>query len=107
MISKNTEQLGGTYLTPGELTDCDPIVTVADLGVNNKNVKGKVMNASWPAIPCGLVAKSYFNDNYTLYAVDLNRTVTVNQKGIAWEDDRLNKYKNIQNPPNNLTWQDI
>lgn len=31
----------------------------------------------------------------------------INQQGIAWQDDKDNKYKNIQNPPANKTWKDV
>jgi hypothetical protein len=54
-----------------ELTgECDPILTVGDIGEIVYSVSGKRLNSSWPAIPCGLIAKSFFNDNYTLYAND-------------------------------------
>jgi hypothetical protein len=109
MTSKSEDQLNGNYLSTTELeSDCDPVTTVGDLGgTRNRNVKGVVINDSWPAIPCGLIARSFFNDNYTLYAPALNKTLHINQQGIAWEDDRLNRFKNIQNPPANKTWRDI
>jgi hypothetical protein len=50
--------------------ECDPILTVGDIGENVLSVSGKRLNSSWPAIPCGLIAKSFFNDNYTLFAND-------------------------------------
>jgi hypothetical protein len=40
---------------------------VGDLSDNQKyNLKKNKMADSDPAIPCGLVAKSYFNDTYLL-----------------------------------------
>ncbi len=61
-----------------ELTGhCDPILTVGDIGENVLSVSGKRLNASLPAIPCGLIAKSFFNDNYTIFANDQNRTINI------------------------------
>lgn len=45
------------------LTDCDPIVTVSELG-NSTTVDGTILPDDAPANPCGLVAKSYFTDTY-------------------------------------------
>lgn len=48
-------------------TDCDPIVKNKDvsptLKMNNTNIKVDPEAVAWP---CGLVAKSFFNDEYTL-----------------------------------------
>lgn len=92
------------------MTDCDPILKVSDIGENVRSVSGKLLNGSWPAIPCGLIARSFFNDKYLLYLKDYNnsmRPVTINQQNIAWSNDKQYKFKNIQNPPANKTWQDI
>ena len=94
----SVDQLGG---------ECDPILTVADIGEIVYSVSGKRLNSSLPAIPCGLIAKSFFNDDYTLYANDQNRTINITQTGIAWSADKQYKFKNIQNPPKNQTWRDI
>lgn len=53
------------------------------------------MDASWPAIPCGLVAKSFFNDTYTLRLGD--KVINITDKNIAWSSDVAYKYKNIKN----------
>jgi len=45
------------------------------------------------AWPCGLVAKSVFNDNYTLYT-STNSKVAIDETGIAWESDKEYKFKN-------------
>lgn len=52
-----------------ELISCDPIIKVGDLWTNQrKNIADPPadLDVNDPAIPCGLVAKSYFNDTYKL-----------------------------------------
>ena len=51
-----------------------------------------------PAFPCGLVAKSLFNDTFTLYRgneTDADKLITINTDDIAWESDKENKFKNL------------
>jgi len=69
-------------LSNEDLISCDPIIKVNDLWTNQrKNLLGEDLNVDEPAIPCGLVAKSYFNDTYKLLkkndgytgACDLNK----------------------------------
>lgn len=51
-----------------------------------------------PAFPCGLVAKSLFNDTFTLYKgneSDSANLITINTDDIAWESDKENKFKNL------------
>jgi len=48
------------------------------------------------ASPCGLIAKSYFNDKYELYNnknFDNKYRIPIDEKGIAWPEDREKKYK--------------
>ena len=55
------------------------------------------MDPDFPAIPCGLVAKSYFNDTFELWLKspdgDVNQTITTTS--IAWSSDLEFKFKNI------------
>lgn len=65
-----------------------------------------------PAIPCGLVAKSYFNDTFTLYSVNSDNTETekkINSNGIAWSSDLEFKFSNIKSniPAGANTYEDI
>lgn len=72
-------------MTNEELISCDPIIKVGDLWTNQrKNILTPTpadLDVNDPAIPCGLVAKSYFNDTYKLLkkndgytgACDLNK----------------------------------
>ncbi len=45
-----------------------------------------------PAYPCGLIAKSMFNDTYVLTDSQGNK-VEINEHDIAWEDNK-DRYKN-------------
>ena len=51
-----------------------------------------------PAVPCGLVAKSVFTDNYTL-SYPNTTSVTINTNNIAWESDRTYKFANLNTFP--------
>lgn len=66
--SRDNEQLYGKYKRWEELSSCDPIIQVKHLWPNQKtNLNGNIMNDEDPAIPCGLVAKSVFNDTFELW----------------------------------------
>ena len=59
-----------------------------------------------PAIPCGLHARSFFNDNYALYEVDGNGVIKdidkpfeIDETGIAWDNDKAYQFKNIAEKP--------
>jgi hypothetical protein len=68
--SREDKQLAGSYLEVKELSNCDPVITVGDLWPNQKkSVSGITLNDNQPAIPCGLVAKSFFNDTFKLFRV--------------------------------------
>ena len=56
------------------------------------------MDKTWPAIPCGLVARSFFNDTYKLVfnPNELNNSVIdIDESGIAWQSDIKNSFKNL------------
>lgn len=53
------------------------------------------------AIPCGLVAKSQFNDEFILWKVDpvtkeKIKKVDINRKNIAWQSDIKYKFNNTK-----------
>ena len=78
-------------------------------------MNGTAENNEQPAIPCGLVAKSFFNDTYDLKrctdeSKDCKTTVniTIEQTNIAWASDKEYKFKNIKdNLPAGKTYKDI
>jgi len=89
-----------------KLGDCDPIITVGDLwDYQKKNIKGAALDKGLPAIPCGLVAKSVFNDTYVLKKG--TEVIPIVETGIAWSSDIQYKFKNIENEPSGKPWQEI
>lgn len=115
MKSRDNEQLAGKYLKVTELTDCDPIIKVQDLWLNQKkSVSDRELDDSEPAIPCGLVAKSYFNDTFELYKKGKNGAADIKidiiEKNIAWSSDIQYKFANVKNVPQSdgvKDWRDV
>ncbi len=68
--SRSNEQLMGNSMDVNSLDDCDPIKTNAELG-RSKALSGKTFESMGTldeaAYPCGLVAKSFFNDTFSLW----------------------------------------
>ncbi len=96
--SKSDSQLNGKSFTLNEMQkiqDCDPAITNKDVGFTKgaKSITGDELNLDDLAIPCGLIAKSYFNDNFTNWKLD-GKDIFVNEKDIAWRADKELKYKN-------------
>ena len=109
--SRSFDQLKGNYLVPDKLrSDCDPIVQVKDLGDHIMNINKQNpqrLDPEAPAIPCGLVAKSFFNDRYSLKLLS-GEKIDINEKGIAWESDKEYKFANInKNLPEGKTYEDV
>ena len=107
--SKSDDQLNGKSFSLEEmrkLQDCNPAVTNKEMGFEEgaESVTHDKLNLSDLAIPCGLVAKSYFNDNFTNWTLD-GKSVTVNEKDIAWSADKKLKYKNTKE--NDKQWIDM
>jgi hypothetical protein len=102
--SKSEEQLTGQYISIEDMKnkkDCDPIITNAQMG-KEKSFNGDVLDPAEVAIPCGLMAKSYFNDSYSDWILyinkennDIHEPVNVNQLKRARKADREKYKKNI------------
>jgi hypothetical protein len=118
--SRENSQLAGTYLEVSELSACDPIIVVGDLWTNQKfNMKvdegtGKRITPladAAAAIPCGLVAKSIFNDTFQLFKTESDGTkklMDIVETGIAWSSDITYKFKNMEmQAGSSQTWEDI
>ena len=89
------------------MNDCDPIITVGDLWDYQKMNLAKPpakLTDNKPAIPCGLVAKSMFNDTFTLKDSS-GKEVTIEKTNIAWSSDIQYKFSNINKDlPSGQTW---
>jgi hypothetical protein len=110
--------LAGQYLEVNELSACDPIIIVDDLWTNQKfnmkvdaNKNRIALDKEAPAIPCGLVAKSIFNDTFQLFKMENDGTkklVPIIETGIAWSSDITYKFKNVEMPSGSVqTWEDV
>lgn len=89
--SKSNGQLAGDIVDDIELimSDCDPIVNATDVG-RATTVSGKPLVTGMVANPCGLIAKSLFNDTYIL---ELNsKEIPIDTLNIAWDSDKKLKY---------------
>jgi hypothetical protein len=101
--SRDIFQLMGELQSVDEIdTYCDPIVDMEDLGFfTTLDLKN-----SDPANPCGLVAKSYFNDTFSLVAPGGFDEVPMTSKGIAWSIDKEEKFKKSPDSED-LQWIDV
>ena len=96
--SKSDEQLHGKEFTLEEMKnsqDCDPAITNEDMG-QTKSFLGNDLVAGELAVPCGLIAKSFFNDKFTNWKIN-GKQFTPNENDIAWKADKELKYKNTNN----------
>ena len=48
------------------MDECDPVVTNDEMG-KTSSVTNEPLKKEEKAIPCGLIAKSYFNDTFNLF----------------------------------------
>ena len=96
--SKSIKQLNGSFISKEEMSksqDCDPVVTNEDMGQSN-SIENTSLVKDEVAIPCGLMAKHYFNDNFTKWTItnsNPKREIIVNTKNISRKSDR-NKFRN-------------
>ena len=96
--SKCDEQLHGKEFTLEEMKnsqDCDPAITNDDMG-QTKSFLGNDLKGGDLAVPCGLIAKSFFNDKFTNWKIN-GKQFTPNENDIAWKADKELKYKNTNN----------
>jgi len=87
----------GEVRTEDEIkSTCSPIVLNSDLGKEYAYDGVTKLNQSEPANPCGLVAKSLFNDTYTFYNTNPSglsadalkaAKIDIDDSNIAWKSD--------------------
>ena len=101
--SRDINQLMGDTRSISEIDSyCDPIVDMEDLGFETT----LNLTESDPANPCGLVAKSYFNDTFELYTSNELKKIQITSKDIAWDIDKEEKFKKNSNSEE-LQWIDV
>ena len=94
-------QMLGVDLEADLLTDCGQYITNEQM---NKvwSVDGSKLEPNATAYPCGLLAKSYFNDTFALYDRYPNKTnlaigrIPLNSSDITWYPDQK-KFRNLGN----------
>lgn len=103
----------GKDLAAADISTCSPVVYNSDLWVT-KSVKGLDLKPNDVAFPCGIMARSFFNDSFTVYKLKEDGTrdsllpINVTSEGIAWSDDKKYKYKNLPTSEmNSRQWLDI
>lgn len=79
----DTQLKGQTDYVYSDLSDCDPYISVGDSHDSNLFY-----------LPCGLIARSLFNDTFLLFKESDNTPVALRKNGIAWESDKKKKFKN-------------
>ena len=99
--SKSDKQLNGKSFSLKEMKnsgDCAPAETNAEMNKKTSMTNEELKDDDL-AIPCGLIAKSFFNDNYTLYknSISDENLIDIDQTDIAWQADKDIKYKNTNN----------
>ena len=104
--SKNDDQLKGEKVKKKTLEDdCDPVVTNKQMNKKKNYLGDEVLIDEEIAIPCGLIAQSFFNDNFTIgstcnninnFSIENNveNKIPIDETNIAWSADKKNKYKN-------------
>ena len=99
--SKNIKQLQGDEISDKE--DCSPAIYNKDMDLGDKvSLNNTSLSPNDVAIPCGLMAKTFFNDTYSF---SINGTqLPVNETGIAFGKDRDLFKKNYNM---NKQWMDL
>lgn len=104
--SRSNQQLMGNELTLDDLTDCQPVRTNAQMH-KTTSVNGSPLDPEAAAYPCGLVAKSWFNDTFSLYDATNSKDIKIVSDNIAWESDREYKFKNMDGDWQSKQWKDV
>jgi len=80
--SRNDDQLRGQLPTSySDISDCEPFAALGDHIPQNFY------------LPCGLIARSQFNDTFSLWSPN-QEPIPLRKNGIAWASDREKKFKN-------------
>mmetsp|Transcript_1693 Transcript_1693/g.1632 ORF Transcript_1693/g.1632 Transcript_1693/m.1632 type:complete len:139 (+) Transcript_1693:233-649(+) len=101
---RDINQLMGEDQSKSEISSyCEPVVTMKDLGlITNLSEEVEIAN------PCGLVAKSFFNDTFLLMppADSPKDNIEVKHDDISWWVDRHEKFKRNEHWET-IQWTDV
>ena len=100
--SKEIDQLTGDDIKKHD--NCEPAEKNKDMGfpANKTALDGSDLDDNSFAVPCGLMAKTFFNDSYTFKIGDEN--LKVDETNIAFEKDKKIYDKN---PDKSRQWTDM
>jgi len=98
----------GVYVATNTFSDCDPVTKNKDLFTKTA-LDGTPLDPEAQAFPCGLVARSLFNDSFTLNYTQNGsaQSFQLVEKGIAWPDDVNYRYKNSNGTYRSKQWADV
>ena len=106
MKSRSDKQLKGEEINEKEAEACYPVITNKQMGKKKDETieDTTLLIDNEIAIPCGLMAKSYFNDRFKFYK-DKDKAIVlpVNEENIARKSDK-DKFKNVDK---SKQWTDI
>lgn len=103
--SKIYPQLRGESVT--DTSNCDKMKTNKDFFGKDKEMisfTGKPLKSNDLMNPCGLIARSFFNDSYKLYN-SKNETIAIDESNIAYNPDKKYMFKN--NEDKDKQWIDV
>ena len=106
--SKSYKQLKGNVLKESEVKDdCDPVILNKDIFDSVRSIGEKELDQNAVAHPCGLIARSFFNDSFSIKKKDSQdeNGITISDEDIAWSVDKK-KYKNAPNS-DQIQWLNV
>lgn len=104
MKSKSYKQLQGQDLDAGKLGECEGALYGKDL-YEDYYLNGTAIPDDAVAFPCGIMARTMFNDTFEIYDPSNNR-VAINESGIAWESDKDYLFHNYDGDYTSKQWID-
>ena len=94
--SKNDDQLKGIEVKEETLKeDCKNALTNGEMGKEDNWQGEHILVSTAIAVPCGLIAKSFFNDRFNIVSSD-NINIEIDETNIAWRADVKHKYQNMK-----------
>jgi hypothetical protein len=76
-----------------DIDSCFPVTYNKDLKITTQSVSGDILDPEAVAHPCGISARSVFNDTFSMTNSN-DVPIDISPKGIAWADDITYRYLN-------------